>query len=399
MKMINILIWDKPYILKNTGGPAGYLYNIKEYLNLHPCKNISFYSDLLGPKSEPFKKKDGWSSNVKAKLAKACRYLPFLTELRRRYFISQNLSAEETVVISKFNYIHFHSITDFVSVKESLPREVQTILTTHTPEPLFDELCGLFNIKRDNIIAKLLRPFFLKKESKAYDTANKLMFPAEEALEVYSGKSKLLKETIKKNKYKMFFVPTALFPNNKIESNEYPLNRLSLPKDAFVICYIGRHNHVKGYDFIQKLALEVWRLIPHAYFIIGGKESPLQGVSDNRWKELGWINTQDVLNQSDIFILPNRETYFDLISLEVLRQGVPLVASRTGGNKWFEKNRFKGVFLFEKANIKSALNEILYLKKKKEAGELDGLKDDICIEYHKYFDMKNYINKYLNSIG
>ena len=181
----------------------------------------------------------------------------------------------------------------------------------------------------------------------------------------------------------------------KIESIGHPISKLSLPKNAFVISYIGRHNHVKGYDFIQKLAMEVWKTAPNVFFVIGGNETPMKGIKDSRWKELGWVNTQDVLNQSDIFILPNRETYFDLIALEVLRQGVPLVATRTGGNKWFEKNSLKGVYLFDKNNINSALSLISMLKIIKDRGELDELKAEICSEYTVNFNMKHFIERYI----
>lgn len=398
--MKRVLIWDKPYVLKNTGGPAGYLFNIKKYLSLYPCENVSFYSDLL---KEDFKNEDNEIkiSALKLKIAKACKILPFLSELRKRYFVKQKISKREKEIISLFDYVHFHALTDYFIIKSDIPRTVGVMLTTHTPEPLYDEVCGICEISKNHIFAKLLRPLFLKYEAAAYDNADKLIFPTEDALEVYTNNSKQLAISLHRNSSKMFFIPTTLFPNHKIESKEYPISKLSLPPNAFVISYIGRHNQVKGYDFIKKLAVEVWKTSPNVFFVIGGNETPLKGIKDTRWKELGWVNTQDVLNQSDIFILPNRETYFDLIALEVLRQGVPLVATRTGGNKWFEKNGLKGVYLFDKNDTSSALTSISSLMKIKERGDLDKLKENIRSEFALNFNMKNFVERYvacLNSV-
>lgn len=69
------------------------------------------------------------------------------------------------------------------------------------------------------------------------------------------------------------------------------------------------------------------------------------GLKDSRWKEVGWTNdSQSIIAASDVFVLPNRETYFDIIMLEVLSCGKIVIASRTGGNKYFEKIGAKGVF-------------------------------------------------------
>ena len=51
--MKKILIWDLNINLLNTGGPAGYLYNIHEYLkcNNELGKPIFFLKDILNRKN------------------------------------------------------------------------------------------------------------------------------------------------------------------------------------------------------------------------------------------------------------------------------------------------------------------------------------------------------------
>ena len=37
-------------------------------------------------------------------------------------------------------------------------------------------------------------------------------------------------------------------------------------------------------------------------------------------------------SQAAVFVLPNRDTYYDLVLLEVMSAGIPIIASHTGGN-------------------------------------------------------------------
>lgn len=105
-------------------------------------------------------------------------------------------------------------------------------------------------------------------------------------------------------------------------------------KTPYIISYIGRHNKIKGYDLLKDIAEKVLAERDDVTFLIGGKLSPdIEPLNHPRWIELGFVNPPDVLSISDCFILPNRQTYFDLVLLEVMSMGVPVFASATGGNK------------------------------------------------------------------
>ena len=51
--MKKVIIWDKDMTLKDAGGPSGYLFNLKQYLTLHPTPQITFYSDFVPPQETP----------------------------------------------------------------------------------------------------------------------------------------------------------------------------------------------------------------------------------------------------------------------------------------------------------------------------------------------------------
>ena len=52
------------------------------------------------------------------------------------------------------------------------------------------------------------------------------------------------------------------------------------------------------------------------------------------------------MNASDVFVLPNQETYFDLVLLEVLSIGTIALVSNTGGNKYFDSEEYPGVIIY-----------------------------------------------------
>ena len=123
--------------------------------------------------------------------------------------------------------------------------------------------------------------------------------------------------------------------------------------------YIGRHNKVKGYDFLKELGIKVLEKYNDVVFVIGGEISgEILPIEDKNWVEFGWTKEgYNIIKNSDIFVLPNEKTYFDLILLEVLSMGTPVLLSETGGNKYFKKYDESGLFYFEKYNLNQALEK------------------------------------------
>lgn len=70
------------------------------------------------------------------------------------------------------------------------------------------------------------------------------------------------------------------------------------------------------------------------------------------------MNTNKLLKEVDVFILPNQKTYFDIIALEILRAGIPLVTTYTGGNKYLASLNDIGITIMPKDDAKE--QPILY---------------------------------------
>lgn len=401
---MKILIWDYPIHLKNSGGPAGYLYNIREYLKSSKDSNneIVFLKDLLSIKNNQITKHQKYNRliNLIYKIDKL-QIWNLLNTFRRlkNWYQKFNDNLFSNIDFNQFDVIHFHVCYHILSSAEILRNfKGIKILTSHSPQPLSEEFCTCPELYSplNRIIGRKLQ----KKELKAWTCADYIMFPVKDATEVYFS-NPALRKFIKTNTDKLIFCPTALI--DKIPS--YPKNirkNLNIPEKAFILTYIGRHNEIKGYDQLLKIGDILLNKYNNLYIVVAGNESPLFGLKHPRWIELGWINYgQDLISQSDAFILPNKETYFDLITLEVLREGTPIILSFTGGNKYFaqlNQSERSGMFFYDynkPFDVDSIINKLQTEKSSK--GLSDYRKLNIQL-FNKYFTMSCYISNYKSII-
>ena len=158
-----------------------------------------------------------------------------------------------------------------------------------------------------------------------------------------------------------------------------------VPENGFVISYVGRHNTVKGYDLLKEIASDFFNREEEAWVISAGLESPFKRLEHLRWKEIGFTNDpHSLISASDVFVLPNRVTYFDIVMLEILALGKIVVASKTGGNRYFDKMGVEGVLLYD--TKEEAIKQLSRVK-------------NMTIEERNVLGAKNkdFFDKYLSS--
>ena len=399
---MEILIWDLNIPLSNTGGPSGYLYSIHEYLKSNPHTGITFISDLQD--------KAGKSNKLSNKQTKK---LPQLLNIiyrkfaKYRYFYMdyRSLLHGEDVIdenllnkIMSFDAIHFHTSIDLHKARRILKGyNGKVILTSHSPQPLSDELIERIGVKEP--IQGILKRRLYHAEIQSWSLCDAMIFPVQGALEPYK-KVPVFRQFIEKLNKNIYYCPSSI-------NKEYTLKQidirstLNIPDDAYIISYLGRHNHIKGYDELKKFGEAILKIYPDIYFVIGGRENPLKGINHPHWIELGWCNYgNDLLLASDLFILPNAETYFDLITLEVLRIGTPILMSRTGGNKYFDNDFMKssGIHLYEYGNLEDQINKFDKILEKLRSGDKDRMRLDNRGIFHKYFTSSSFMCRYVETL-
>ena len=249
---------------------------------------------------------------------------------------------------SDYDIVHFHDVRELYSRRYELKNyKGIVVLQSHTPQPSGHEL---YNAIPSHI--RYFIPFLSKRLERmdriAFERADYIVFPCEDAEEPYYNDWKYYKtiHDSKKTHYK--YVLTGIPAAKPKRSREDVCKELNIPHTDFMVSYVGRHNEVKGYADLKRIGEKFFNNDEHAWVVCAGKEEPIKRLDHERWLEIGWTNdAHSYIASSDVFVLPNKETYFDIVMLEVLSLGKIVIASRTGGNKFFEKAGCEGVFLYD----------------------------------------------------
>lgn len=111
---------------------------------------------------------------------------------------------------------------------------------------------------------------------------------------------------------------------------------LGLPTDATIVCMVGVMRQGKGHTVL----IEAAKQLPDAYFILVGDgelrpELEAQAsdlIAQNRLLFMGQrLDIPDILNASDIFVLPSDSEALPTVLIEAGAARLPVVATRVGG--------------------------------------------------------------------
>lgn len=393
MKKIRVLIFKSKSELGPYGGPSGYLYNLNMGLNRVGDKNIEidFLEDAQKNEKEDSRK------ILLHKLPKPIQGILQLLRAKRYY---RKLEKDSYVIsadkLKKYDFIHFHSTFDLYQNKKFLENyNGRVILTSHSPKPSFIEyIDNIYELLPLKIIYRILRKFE-KIDKFAFERADYVFFPCEEAEEPYLNNWKFFLSFKENNPQKFKYILTGVEPRTVVRNRRDVRVQYGIPEDAFLITYIGRHNEVKGYDRLKEICGPILARHDNVYVLCAGKASPMVGLKHPRWIEAGWVeDSQSIINAGDLFILPNRETYFDIVMLEVLSLGKKVLVSKTGGNKYFEKFKNQDILYFQsiKEGIKAVESSIV--QNSAHIGKIEKLQKI----YQDNFTIEKFADNYLQLI-
>ncbi len=385
MKRNRVLVYFDESSLAPKGGPAAVCYYYSMEQNSRGEKIFEFL---------PSKSKMLSNSSKKTWYKKIINDIHSLGAIVKMiYFKPQKVVYD----LSQYDLIHFHSTDSLYKARTSLNGfKGKVILQSHAPEPRGREMFAA--------LSTWIRYFFPflkmgleRMDIYAFKRADYIIFPCPEAEEPYyhllHGYEGIHNQKKENYRYLLTGIPKAEAKRGR----ESVLSELNIPKSDFVISYVGRHNKIKGYDLLKEIGAEFLNKHSSTWIVCAGREAPLKRLVHNHWIEVGWTNEpHSYIAASDVFVLPNRETYFDIIMMELLSLGKIVVASRTGGNKYFEKNNCPGVFLFD--NVSEAI-ELLEMvrnmpcEKRKELsdGNILFYKENLTVEkmYEGYVSLLN----------
>lgn len=389
--MKKVLIYLNESDLAPTGGANGYNFTLRQ--GLEATGTDDFEIHYLHGKTLA----TGINAQLKKKNASKTKELVLaLKSMVKKGAMMYGPIHKASVDITQYDAVHFHRTMDMYWAKDSLKNyKGKVILTLHAPTMPSKQMFSMLT----DFEKKYMKRFYAKLpdiDDYAINRADNIIIACEEAEEPYYHEWPGYAEFHKKNKHKYVYMATGIAPKSALVTKEEMRKKYGIPQDAFVISYVGRHNEIKGYDALKEIGKHLLDANDSAYVFIAGTEGPLYHLEHNRWIEVGWTKDPgSVIQASDVFVLPNKETYFDLVMLEVLSLGQIVVASYTGGNKYFAKYENSGIFLYN--NNTEAENIISQIIKMSEEKRKELRKKNLEL-YKAEFTNEAFAKRYIYSL-
>lgn len=373
------LVWHS-FPLEARGGPSGYLYNYKMHLE---SEGLGSALDFLGDFCDISRLGKGSSGLIQRGYGKLSALLYWIGgKVRSEHAADQAYRRAKRKFrgdwamhpkLLSYDIIHFHSSWELVKSASILRGfRGKVILTTHSPLPWHVEyLDSLSGKGRNDVISLRLEHLLEDIDREAFERADCIISPCRNSMDGYRRHWKIFDELLAGKQ--QIFLPTAILPEQNHPIAHLRKN-LGLEEDSLLFLFVGRHNEAKGYDLLVKAAEALFAASSRAYVVVAGKEAPLHGPGHPRWIELGWRGDIAALMAScDWLVLPNRDTYFDLVLLEAMAAGLPAVVSAVGGNLYFSDFDGQG-FLFHCPGEEASLAESLIAAASMELRQLNSFK-------------------------
>lgn len=382
---MSVLIFLPESDLSPAGGPLGVGYYIQqEVIKRNLSEQIVFLpggSQISYPKA--------FMKSVVNRLPDSLK--KHIRSMRRLLNLRNLLTSSSSPEFEKYDAVHFHSTLDLWLSRETLKSyKGVVILTSHSPVPAFEEFEDYCTTSYERYWFKANKERFIEIDKYAFSRSDLVIFPTEGAMDAYYNHWPEFENLIRDKQ--VSFLTTGITPRFAQLSKAQVLKKLNLTRNDFLISFAGRHNFVKGYDLLKDLAGELFKIDDQIKIVVAGNETPLKRLDHPSWIEVGFTkDPYSYIAASDILIVPNRETYFDLVVLEGLSLGKIVLTSNTGGNRYFRKNKVSGVFLYDTLNQAA---QIIRKIKSMPINERASLGKENFHFYEKYLTSQTFFDSY-----
>ncbi len=234
-----------------------------------------------------------------------------------------------------------------------------------------------------------------------------------------SNRVTAVSENLKKETFELFDIKNNIevIPNficlkeYKLDNNDYYKKRFA-PNNEKVICHISNFRKVKRIEDVIIAFEGISNEMDVKLLLVGDgpERARLEQISRNSKfsKNIFFLgslkSTKEVLNISDLFMLPSSKESFGLSALEAMACGVPVIASESGGipevvlhGESGLLNSVRDTYQMTKNALKLLSNESL-LKSFKSNAYKQAMKFDIELilpKYEKLYEecIKDYLSK------
>lgn len=370
-----------------SGGPSGYL------ANLHMGLLDTEYDYKVGPSiwldSEP--RLEGQTTVMEVSAESLNNHTRWFGAIDA---IALQEHQFERALSGGAKSLHCHTVTDCLMTIQSLAAHdlnIPVLFSCHSPEAFSKEFSDLWGDKgHDTAKVRELREAVQAVELRAFEKSDIWVFPCPEAIDGYE-------ETLpgfgalRRNK-DIRYVRSGVVPPAHTGTRKEARERLKLNRSKTVI-FIGRHNSTKGYDIFCEAANRLLCRDEDLTILVAGRPGPLPTLDHPRCIELGWHpDPGSLLQAADVFVLPNKTTYYDLVLLEALSFGLPVVASATGGNREVSRISHGAVELFERGNVDEFVAQVEAVLE--DTGKSQSMSFGGLDAYRRYFTVERFATNY-----
>lgn len=250
------------------------------------------------------------------------------------------------VIDSMHNAISFSDVMAVMSVRKAIKYYKPDVVYCHSSKAGAIGRIANIGIKNKTIYNAHGWSFNIKgvsaKKIKLYELIEKMLAPMTDSIVCISEYEKKSAQ-----EHKVCRSEKLVVINNGIDFDEYkdlhPKSRekLGIPNDAYVVGTIGRLATQKAPDVFVKMAEEVKKSIPEAFFVMVGDDigdGHFRGETERWIKDAGlwdsflitgWVdNPLDYMGVFDVGLLLSRWEGFGLVLPEYMYMGKPIVATK-----------------------------------------------------------------------
>lgn len=376
------------------GGPAGYCHNLRDALDaVGGVGRI----ELLFP-DVPY----GVSTRGRGFFRTLARGLPL--------FLLAPLLALRMIVITRFAFRYFgfkQSQLDLMKQADvvvfhdprlayayyTIPKRKasqKVIVMSHSPTDLATELVQ--NWQEQYGSTKLwpyIRTILATLEMKIYLNSNGILAPCKSALDAYFRDIRGREAFFRLPVYELASGVPRL---SRRKSTSEVRAGWGIPLERKVVGFFGRHHAHKGYDlFCEAARLAHEKGYGELVFIAAGKGYLSSPHHLPNFRHLGYLTEQlpDAIAAVDLVVVPNRVTYFDLLLLEAMSLGKPILTSQVGGSLCINS---PGVFYLKELTPSGLLSAILEVLSNPSLNEAGRANQDV---YAKHYDLRSFGERHL----
>jgi len=391
-----IVVFSSSPLRARGGGPSTYLWNLRMGI----CRLGTEIGNLVAfAVPETVERSDRVMTRIRMSAARFARWgvamFPELWWEAYSAYVKHKVArrVERLVVLYRevlrhSTFVHAHSVLDAYTLRRLV--HIPMILTVHTPEPLDKEIGYLLERRYGSASEKLLR-WIAHAEREAFQMAYALFYPSKEATEAHLTALPWLEEVFSNKK--VYFILTGVPAMKRYPSAEKLREQLGVG-DAIFVLYVGRYNTIKGFD----LYIEIFRRLQGHPFVFGSLgRGDIQAPKAPGFIDLGWVDDPSpFMSAADLLVLPSRMSYFDLVGLEAMSLGLPILASAVGGNKTLAQYS-RGVVLFKSGDADAGARALLDVA---QAGRswLRELGVANARAYQDHFTLEKFAKRYLDAV-